>query len=80
MAVGEGRAVGRSPAQSPPWVEGMAPMARGADSKWAQKTPDSPGGGGQGRAAGTGGTDRGARVGGWRFTGWGQGAQEQGEA
>ena len=42
----------------------------GAGQRWPQK----------GRRTRTGGTNRGARVGGWRFMGWGRGAQEQGEA
>lgn len=79
-AAGEGRAAGRSP----PWVEGTALMARGADSKWAQKTrfPWWWGGGAEQRwpqkGGGTGGTDGGARVGGWRFPGGGGAPRNRG--
>ena len=38
-AVGEGRAVGRSLAQSLPWVEGMALMARGQTVNGHRRPP-----------------------------------------
>lgn len=48
----------------------------GAGSKWAQKTPVSPAGGGQGRAAvAMEGGGWGAGAGGWCFAGTGGGAQ-----